>query len=406
MGHFYSPLVERCVKIAGILLLGFSLCAGASDYVAPSRALLPTGGEPRNLLKLINKPPLGLPAVPVPAANPPSAASIALGRKMFFDRRLSFNGTLSCAMCHIPEQGFTQYELKTPVGIEGRFVKRNAPSLYNVAYRRHLFHDGRESSLENQVWQPLLRENEMANPSIGFVLDTLRAAEDYSGLFEAAFGRGPGMETVGMALASYERALLSANSDFDRWYFKGEADAMDAAAQRGFELFRGKGCSSCHTLAEDHALFSSDKFYDTGIGWARAMLASPDQGRAVRLAPGVAVVPAVSFASPNSNDVGRYEATGRPEDRWLYRTPSLRNVALTAPYMHDGSFPDLPSVLAYYNGGAQPHAGLDPRLQPMNLDGGQLADLQRFLESLTGNNIELLRADGRAAGIGDLLEAR
>ncbi|MCZ6831513.1 MAG: cytochrome-c peroxidase, partial [Gammaproteobacteria bacterium] len=298
-----SPGVKWQHGCIGLLLLGFALVAEAADYLVPSRAIQPTGGEPHELLQLLNQPPLGLPPVPVPESNPPTGAGIALGRKLFFDRRLSFNGTLSCAMCHIPEQGFTQYELKTPVGIEGRFVKRNAPSLYNVGYRRHLFHDGRESTLENQVWQPLLRNNEMANPSIGFVLDTLRQAEDYAGLFEAAFGRGPGMETVGMALASYQRALLSANSDFDRWYFGAEPDAMSPAAQRGFELFQRQGCVMCHTLAEDHALFSSGEFHDTGIGYARSMLAHPEQGQAVRLAPGVAVVPTVSFASPNSNDL-------------------------------------------------------------------------------------------------------
>jgi cytochrome c peroxidase len=358
--------LQRPGRCLGLLLLAFALAPAAADFPAPSRALLPVGGEPANLLELISRPPLGLPGVPLPAGNPPTEASIALGRKMFFDRRLSFNGTLSCAMCHIPEQGFTQNELQLPVGIEGRFVKRNAPTLYNVAYRLALFHDGRESTLENQVWQPLLRDNEMANPSIGFVLDTL-------------------------------------NSRFDRWFFGGDDSVMDAPARRGFELFRDVGCSSCHTLAQDYAHFSNDEFYDTGVGWARAMLADGKRDQAVRLAPGVMVVPEVSFASPESNDVGRYEATGDPDDRWHYRTPSLRNVALTAPYMHDGSFPTLASVLEYYNRGAQPHPGLDPRLRPLNLDAAQLKDLQRFLESLTGDNTELLRADGRTEGIGDSL---
>jgi cytochrome c peroxidase len=325
---------------------------------------------------------------------------------MFFDRRLSFNGTLSCAMCHVPEQGFTQYELKTPVGIEGRFVKRNAPSLYNVAYLEHLFHDGRESSLENQVWQPLLRDNEMANPSIGYVLETLAQASDYDGLFEAAFKRGPGIETVGMALASYQRALLSANSGFDRWYFGGEKNAISAAAQRGFALFRESACSSCHTLQSESALFSDGGFHDTGLGYARAMLPATQAGKTVRLAPGVEVVTTVSFASPASNDVGRYEATGRPEDRWLYRTPSLRNVAITGPYMHDGSLPDLNSVLRWYNVGGVSHPGLDPRVRPLGLTPAQLSDLRAFLESLTGNNVDMLRADGRAAAIGDRKGAR
>jgi len=406
MRPLYSAVYLWWRHSTGLLLVLTALNTYATETVVPSRAIVPTGGVPQQLLALIREPPLGLPAVPVPATNLPTEARIALGRKLFFDRRLSFNGTLSCAMCHIPEQGFTQYELKTPVGIEGRFVKRNAPSLYNVAYRRHLFHDGRESSLENQVWQPLLRNNEMANPSISFVLDTLVQASDYDGMFEAAFQRGPTMETLGMALASYQRGLLSANSAFDRWYFGGEPNAMSAAAQRGFELFQRQGCVACHRLSAQYALFSDGEFHDTGIGYARAMLADPEQGQAVRLAPGVSVVPTVSFARPNNSDVGRYEATGRPEDRWLYLTPSLRNVAITAPYMHDGSMSDLPTVLNYYNAGAVSHPGLDPRLRPMGLDAGQLTDLQRFLEALTGNNIDTLRADGRAAAIGDRLEAR
>jgi cytochrome c peroxidase len=346
-------------------------------------------------------PPLGLPVMVIPADNPLSREKIDLGRKLFFDRRLSFNRTLSCAMCHIPEQGFTQNEMRTPVGIEGRFVKRNAPSLYNVGYRQRLFHDGREFSLENQVWQPLLRENEMANPSVGFVIATLRTEPDYRGLFEAAFGRGPGMETIGQALASYERSLVSAGSPFDRWYFGQDEQALGEAARRGFALFNSAGCAHCHTLSGDYALFSDGAFHDTGIGYARAMLAPDGYTGKVRLAPGVEVVPEVSFARPGANDLGRYEATGKAEDRWQYLTPSLRNIALTAPYMHDGSLPDLASVLRFYNEGAVPHAELDPLLQPLGLTPSQLRDLESFLLALTGNNIKQLGDDGRSVGIGD-----
>ncbi|QIB64210.1 cytochrome c peroxidase [Kineobactrum salinum] len=256
-----------------VLLLGMALivtaraCAGASA----SRVLAAIEGEPADLVALVESPPLGLPAVPVPARNPMTETRVKLGRKLFYDRRLSFNGTLSCAMCHVPEQGFSQREVRTPVGFQGRFVRRNAPTLLNVAYRRALFHDGRESTLENQVWQPLLQANEMANPSIGFVLDTIRNAGDYQGLFETAFPQGLTVETVGMALASYQRGLLAANSPFDRWYFRGEEGAMSAAARRGWDLFRNKGCIGCHTVAKDHAHFTDDAYYDTGIGYARSM---------------------------------------------------------------------------------------------------------------------------------------
>ncbi|MEP4149264.1 MAG: cytochrome c peroxidase [Halioglobus sp.] len=335
----------------------------------------------------------------IPKRNPVSKKKIALGRKLFFDRRLSFNGTLSCAMCHVPEQAFTQRELRTPVGLEGRFVKRNAPALYNVGYREVLFHDGRERSLENQVWQPLLLHNEMANPSISFVLDTIGSAEDYRGLFEAAFQQGLTVETVGMALASYQRALVSGDSPFDRWHF-GEEGTLSAAARSGWQVFQNAGCVTCHTVANDHAHFTNDQFYDTGIGYARSMgkKAAP---KPVRLAPGVSVVPQVSFETAKANDLGRYEATGRSEDRWLYRVPTLRNVAITAPYMHDGSFPDLDSVISWYNRGGEPHTGLDARIRPLQLSSKQVAELLAFLESLTGSNVATLEADARSAEIGD-----
>jgi cytochrome c peroxidase len=346
-------------------------------------------------------PPLGLPAMHPPAENPLTAEKITLGRKLFFDRRLSFNATLSCAMCHIPEQGFTQNELRTPVGIEGRFVRRNAPSLYNVAYRARLFHDGREFSLENQVWEPLLRFNEMGNPSVGTVIEKLRDAPDYRGMFTVAFGRGPGLETIGQALASYQRSLVSANSPFDRWYFGKDPQALGLAAQRGFALFESSGCSSCHTLHPGYALFTDGRFHDTGIGYARAMHSAAAYPGGVRLAPGVEVVPKVGFARPKANDLGRYEATGRPADRWHYLTPSLRNIALSAPYMHDGSLPDIASVLRFYNAGGVPHPGLDPRIRPLELSDAQLGDLEEFLRSLTGDNITQLAGEARSQVIGD-----
>ncbi len=337
----------------------------------------------------------------IPVNNAVTTDRIVLGRKLFFDRRLSFNRTLSCAMCHVPEQGFTQNEIRTPVGIEGSFVNRNAPSLYNVGYRTRLFHDGREFSLENQVWQPLLKDNEMANPSVGYVIETLTQAADYTGLFESAYGRGPGVETIGQALASYQRGLVSAASPFDRWYFGGESEAIGESARRGFALFSSAGCTACHTLDDSYALFSDGQFHDTGIGYTRSMQGSASAAASVRLAPGVEVVPTVSFATPQINDLGRYEATGQATDRWKYLTPSLRNVALTAPYMHDGSIPDLGSVLRFYNDGGLAHPDLDPLLRPLGLDPSQLSDLENFLRALTGDNIEQLAADGRSTAIGD-----
>ena len=243
-----------------------------ADYRTDSASLQSRRGSPADLLAALSEPPLGLPAVPAPDDNPVTFEKVQLGRKLFFDRRLSANNTVSCAMCHIPEQGFTQNELRRPVGIEGKSVRRNAPTIYNIAYLERLFHDGREISLENQVWSPLLAANEMGNVSIGAVIERVGALDDYGARFRKIFGRGPDMQTIGMALASYERVLVSADSPFDRWYFGKDEAAMSESAKRGFEIFRGKGrCISCHTVKDDYALFSDGQFHNPGIGFLATM---------------------------------------------------------------------------------------------------------------------------------------
>ena len=261
----------------------------SADYRTRSRSLLDRRGVRMDLIGLAQDPPLGLPSVPVPADNPLTRAKIELGRKLFFDRRLSINDTLSCATCHIPEQGFTNNELRTPVGVEGRSVLRNSPTLYNVAYQEHVFLDGREISLENQVWQPMTARNEMAAPSIGYVIRKVRRMRDYEALFEQAFeGRGPDILTIGQALASYQRTLLAADSPFDRWYFGGRADAVDESVKRGFALFSGKAqCVVCHRVQADHALFIDHEFHNTGLGYAASVREKKPESTRVQLAPGV-----------------------------------------------------------------------------------------------------------------------
>jgi cytochrome c peroxidase len=377
------------------------------DYVTRSYSLEARVGRETDLLARAQNPPLGLPPLPVPESNPLTREKIELGRKLFFDRRLSLNGTQSCAMCHIPEQGFTNDELATAVGLEGQIVGRNAPTLYNVGYKTRMFHDARESTLEQQAWQPIVNPVEMANPSIGWVIAQLREMKDYDGLFEAAFGdRGVSMTSVADALASYQRTLLVANSPFDRWYYGDEADALDASAKRGFELFTGRGnCSSCHLIGEDHALFTDDGLHNSGTGYERAMGEPPGPKR-VALAPGVfgEVAPesvAVVSGAVAGNDLGRYEVTGDVNDRWHYKTPTLRNVALTAPYMHDGSMLTLEEVVAFYNRGGVSNPLLDPRIRPLGLDARDQADLVAFLESLTGDYRALV-LDAFVAPVGDV----
>lgn len=376
-----------------------------ADYQTRSLALAQRRGKPANLLAFAQKPPLGLPTLPVPKDNPLTPSKIALGRKLFYDRRLSLNSTFSCAICHIPEQGFSNNEMTTAVGIEGRSVRRNSPSLYNVGYAAVLFHDGRENSLEQQAWGPLLAHNEMANPSIGFVVDKIKASSDYRGLFEKAFNKGPTMETIGQALASYQRTLNAADSSFDRWYFAKQKDALSEPARNGFRLFTGKaGCSACHSVGEKSALFSDQKRHNTGVGYAEAMQKNPEKQQ-LQLAPGVFVqvsgdsLKGLHHEKPG--DLGYYEISQNPADRWAYKTPSLRNVALSAPYMHNGSLATLEEVVQFYNRGGAANENLSALIKPLNLSETEMAELVAFLKALTGANSQALVLDAFAAPVGE-----
>lgn len=376
----------------------------SADYRSRSLGLAARRGRPADLMARLREPPLGLPPPPWPADNPPTREKVQLGRRLFFDRRLSHNETFSCAICHVPEQGFTSNELATPVGIEGRSVRRNAPTLLNVAYVERPFHDGRETSLEQQIWGPLLARNEMGNPSVGVVLERIAAIPEYPPLFEEAFpGRGLELETLGMAIASYERTLLSGDAPFDRWR-GGDGGAMTPAARRGFELFAGRaGCQGCHPV--DSPLLSDGEFHNTGVGFARSMRPSASGVQRVQVAPGsfleVDRHVIASVSSPPPNDLGRYEITGDPADRWRYRTPTLRNVALTAPYMHDGSLATLSEVVDFYDRGGVANEGLDPRVRPLGLSPREKQDLVAFLESLTGSDVAALVSDAFAAPVGE-----
>jgi len=403
--------MKRWVRVCGpALAVAVLVLAAANPSGKPAKgAAAPSTDGERDRLAMarLQRPPLGLPPVPVSADNPPSAEKIALGRKLFFDRRLSFNGTMSCGMCHIPEQGFTNNELATPIGFAGRSLKRNAPTVLNSAYVRHVFHDGRDTSLETQVINPLLAKNEMANPSIGWLLARIASFPDYEGMFERAFGGGPSIDRVGKAIASWERTLVAGDAPFDRWRFGRDEGALTERQKRGFRLFAGKaGCVKCHAIADDAALFTDDSFHDTGIGYVASDFASEDEDPVpVEVAPGVTIPmePAVlrTIGDPPEPDLGRYEITLEEADKWRFRTPSLRNVAITGPYMHNGSLRTLEDVVRFYSNGGIPHDGLDPMIRPLGLSDEEVAALVSFLESLTGDGIASLAADARSAAIGD-----
>lgn len=380
-----------------------------TNYLTHSASLAQRKGSAQDLISLRTTSSLGLPKDPHDGESPLTEAKVVLGRKLFYDRRLSLNGTFSCAMCHIPEQGFTSQEQSTAIGIEGRTVRRNAPTLLNVARLSRFFHDGREDRLENQVWGPLLAANEMGNPAVGQVIEKIRNAPDYQGLFEQAFGKGPTMDTLGEALAQYERALVAGSSPFDQWHFGGQKTAISQEAQKGYTLFTGKAhCSACHTLEKTQALFTDEAFHNTGIGHQDTMESQGGKTR-VQLAPGVwteldaATISTVSEKKPS--DLGRYEVSQDPEDRWKYRTPGLRNIALTAPYMHNGALKSLKEVIHFYQRGGIQNPGLDPLLKPIDLSPSEVSSLIAFLQSLTGPAVSSLVEDAWAAPVGDPLAA-
>jgi cytochrome c peroxidase len=333
---------------------------------------------------------LGLP--PLPAPRP---AQVALGQALFFERGLSVNGTLSCAMCHVPEQGFTHNELATSVGMEGVSLRRNAPTLLNVAHVRPLFHDGRAATLEQQALMPLLHPQEMAQPSRRALLATLRRLLRQDPVLRArwlaAHGAAPASTArLAQALAAYQRSLLAGDSAYDRWRFGGDPQALSLQQQRGHALFQSKGCVRCHRVGTQDALFTDQGFHNVGVA-ARSQAARL-QPVVVDLAPGqrTQFTPQqrARVGEPVPPDEGRHELSGRPEDRRAFRTPSLRNVALTAPYMHDGSLPTLDAVLDHYAAGGWPaDAAQSPLIRPLVLSTDERAALLAFLRALSASTL-------------------
>ena len=345
-------------------------------------------------------PSFGLPPLVIPADNPITPEKVSLGRKLFMDRRLSRNNTLSCAMCHVPEQGFTQNELATSVGFEGKSLRRNAPSLLNVALQHSFQRDGAKPSLEAQVWGPLLAPNEMANITVENVVAQINSLPDYQGLFALAFGgKGPSEITVGQAIASFERTLLSGDSRFDRWYFGGEADALSQSEQAGFRVFLSAKCNDCHLIEERVAPFTDNRFHNTGVHAASERKSS--RQISVQLAPGVTIeiepTALSNVSEPEQRDDGRFEVSSDPRDRHAFKTATLRNVALTAPYMHDGSLASLEDVVQFYSSAAA-NAKISP--ETVKLTKAEAANLIEFLRTLTGSNVpELARSSRPTHGI-------
>lgn len=294
--------------------------------------------------------PTGLdPQRPIPADNPLTDAKVRLGRRLFFDPLLSENRTVACATCHDPAQGFTTRD-PVAIGVHGRRGRRNSPSLLNRAYATALFWDGRETVLETQALRPIEDQLEMGT-TVAEVVKRLDADAGYKAQFAATFPEGVSAANLGKALASFQRTLLLGESKVDRFRV-GETAALNASELHGLWLFESRGkCWKCHAGRN----FTDEGFHNTGVGWGKEPL-----------------------------DLGRYAVTKREEDRGKFKTPTLRGVVLTAPYMHDGSLATLEEVVAFYNrgGGKNPH--LDPALEPLGLTKEEVRDLVAFLLALSG----------------------
>jgi len=335
--------------------------------------------------------PLGLPPVPVPADNPITAEKVKLGDKLFHDTRFSSTGEVSCSTCHERDKGFTD-NLPVSEGIKKLKGTRNAPTVINAVYLHSQFWDGREPSLESQSAQPFVNPVEMGLENHEPILKIVRSDPEYLDLFQRAFGKTGDkitMVEVEQALGTFERTLIGGNSPFDRYYFGGDKTAMSPAAIRGLEVFINQGrCVSCHVIEQTQALFTDNRFHMIGVAANRMPKDLDELSAAVedvkKRGTDIAVL-----SNEKTSSLGRYAVTRDLTDIGAFKTPTLRNIDLTAPYMHDGSLETLEEVVQFYNNGGRLEETdpvpelLSGGIRPLDLTEEQQADLVEFMKALT-----------------------
>ena len=324
--------------------------------IAVSFLLAPIGiAAERDANALSLQLPLGLQdeAAYLPADNPLTAAKVALGKQLFFDPRLSRDLSLSCASCHDPEFAFTDGN-SVSQGIDGHKGRRSAPTLVNRLFSKEQFWDGRAADLEAQSRMPITDPNEMGSAAKE-VVERIRRSDGYRRQFREVFGADViSFDRIADAIAAFERTLVSGDAAYDR-FVAGDSTAIGAAAIRGEKLFKGKAqCFRCHAGFN----FTDESFRNVGV--------------------------AMDQKAP---DLGRFEVSGIAAERGAFKTPTLRDVALTAPYFHDGSVPTLKDAIDYYDRGGIQNPNLAPEIKPLHLSALEKADLVAFLESLTGNSL-------------------
>ncbi len=317
---------------------------------------------------------LGLPPLKIPSNNPQTPEKIALGQRLFNDKRLSTDGSVSCASCHHADKAFTD-GLKTAKGINGLTGARNAPTVMNAAFYQRFFVDGRSQSLEHQALGPLTNPIEHGLKDHKAIIAIVQKDKAYQQAFSRVF-KAPTItaEQIGKAIASFERTLIGGNSRFDQYFFAGKKNVLSESAERGSRIFRRKGnCANCHEISWDHALFTDNRFYNIGIGFN---VLKPVLKPLLK-------TPTTPLSALQRSETGRYQVTKVVKDLGKFKTPTLRNIALTAPYMHDGSLKTLAEVIDYYDKGGDKNPYLEAAIFPLKFSAQEKKDLENFLRSLT-----------------------
>jgi cytochrome c peroxidase len=338
----------------------------------------------------------------IPPDNPQTTEKIALGQKLFFDGRLSADGTVACSTCHDPARAFTDGR-PTSIGIQGRVGQRNAPTILNALYNRTQFWDGRVKTLEEQAALPIVNPVEMGQPSLDAAVARIAAIREYQQAFRRVFGRPPNGPDLVRAIASYERTQLSFDSPFDH-FIAGDRNAIDDAAKRGWEIFNTRGrCNKCHALTEDKrdvTHFTDNDFHNIGIGIIRHNVVALARQAGQLINSGDAAAIDRAAIQTDMSALGRFLITKKEPDIAAFKTPNLRNVLVTGPYFHDGSQETLWDVNDHYNkGDGLQNPYLDEDIQPLALTEGDIDDLVAFLASLTS-------ADYRELGERELARQR
>lgn len=341
---------------------------------------------------------LGLPQLTIPKDNPMSKEKVALGKKLFEDIRFSSTGQVSCATCHDEAKAFTD-QLVVSEGINGLKGTRNAPTVLNAAFNETQFWDGRSPTLEDQSRHPFVNSVEMGLKNHEPILEIVRTDPEYVKAFKNVFkksGKEIKIEHVTMAIGAFERTVIGGNSRFDQWYYAGEKSLSDSEL-RGFQAFIGNGrCVSCHAIEESSGLFTDHRFHTIGVGINRVPKEDVERlvAEFLRSNYNREEVDEKVLKDLKTSELGRFAVTKNQNDIGAFKTSSLRNIDLTAPYMHDGSLKTLEDVVEHYDrGGASSDKEvitpfLSGGIRPLNLTAQEKKDLVAFMKALTSTELK------------------